>query len=135
MKQVGIWLDKRTAYIITKNEAAKQELEIVRSKIEEYNIGGGSGTKFKGGPQNVVQDGKYLEREKHQTKAYFKDIAAHVEDAEEIVIFGPAETARKFQKELNGNYAKIALKVNGLTTTDSMTENQMKAWVNEYFSS
>tara|TARA_R110000868_G_scaffold342697_1_gene603590 strand:- start:40 stop:231 length:192 start_codon:yes stop_codon:yes gene_type:complete len=40
--------------------------------IEIFNIRGGSGTRFKGRPQDVVQDSKYLERGKHQLNKYLK---------------------------------------------------------------
>ena len=46
MKNVGIWLDKRQAIIVTLlgNEEVVQYLD---SSIEEYHIGGGAGTKAK----------------------------------------------------------------------------------------
>lgn len=135
MKQVGIWIDKRTAHIIAQdNGGGKQDMKVVISKIEEYNIAGGSGTKFKGGPQNVVQDSKYLEREKHQTKAYFNEVAKQLTDADQIVIFGPAEMPPKLQKELVENNPRIASKIMEVSTADSMTKAQMKAWVSDYFS-
>ena len=103
------------------------------SAIENYNIGGGSGTKFKGGPQDVVQDSRYLEREKHQFKAYFKAIVLQLKNADAIVILGPAETNQKFKKELEENYKDINMVVKAVKKSDSMTDNQLKAWVKNFF--
>ncbi len=128
MKNLGIWLDKEKAYIICL-ENGKESIDMVISEVENYHISGGSGAKFKGGPQDVVQDSRYLEREKHQLKAYFSDIVGQIEKADAIVIFGPAETKDKLAKELQNNYKALSAKVKDVKTSDSMTENQLKALV------
>ncbi|MBE9490783.1 MAG: hypothetical protein IMY67_10855, partial [Bacteroidetes bacterium] len=111
----------------------KEEFTTIKSKVENFHIAGGSGTRFKGGPQDVVQDSKYLEREKHQLKAYFKQIASQIKYADAIVIFGPAEANEKFRKELQLHYKNISAKVKGLVRVDSMTKNQIKALVRDFF--
>ncbi|MDC8003779.1 hypothetical protein POV27_06935 [Aureisphaera galaxeae] len=133
MKQVGIWLDKKEAYIISQEGEREQKVKRIDSEIESFRPHGGSGTRFKGGPQDVVQDSKYLEREKHQMKMYFDRICEYLHEADAIVVFGPAETGQKFIKELEHSHKGIAAKVKALCKADSMTENQMKAWVRDYF--
>ena len=45
-KNKGIWLDKEKAYIVSlKNNLAV--IKTITSNIEDFHIGGGSGTKFK----------------------------------------------------------------------------------------
>jgi len=132
MKKLGIWLDKKKARIISL-ENEKEVMDTVLSEVEDFNIKGGSGTKFKGGPQDVVQDSKYLEREKHQLKSYFKEIASKIKDANAIVIFGPAQTKEKLRKELQENYKDLNAKVKAVKTADSMTDNQVKALVRDFF--
>lgn len=132
MKNLGIWLDKKNARIISL-ENEKEVMDTIVSEVEDYRIHGGSGTKFKGGPQDVVQDSKYLEREKHQLKAYFKEIASKMKDAKAIVIFGPAQTKEKLRKELQENYKELNVKVKAVKSADSMTDNQMKAFVRDFF--
>ena len=134
MKNTGIWIDKEKAYIVS-IENENETFETVSSNIEHYNIHGGSGTKFKGGPQDVVQDSKYLEREKQQLKQYFKTIANEINDANALVIFGPADTNEKFSQELHKNYKSLSAKIKGVEKADSMTDNQVKAWVRDYFKS
>ena len=134
MKQTGIWLDKDKALIVTlENET--ETLNTISSNIEHFKIQGGSGTRLKGGPQDVVQDSKYLEREKQQLKQYFKNIATKIEDTEALVIFGPAGTNEKFSKELQENYNSLSTKVKAVKKADSMTDNQVKAWVRDFFMS
>ncbi len=134
MKQTGIWLDKDKAYIVSL-ENENETFETVSSNIEHYNIHGGSGTRLKGGPQDVVQDSKYLEREKQQLKHYFKAIVSQINKTDALVIFGPAETYEKFSKELHENYNSLSTKIKGLEKADSMSDNQVKALVRDFFKS
>lgn len=132
MKNIGIWLDKDKAYIVRLGKE-NEKFETIMSNVEHYRIHGGSGSRLKGGPQDVVQDSKYLEREKHQLKRYFKEIASNIKDAKAIAIFGPAETKLKFKKEVDTNYHNLRDKIVHLETADSMTENQMRALIRDYF--
>lgn len=132
MKNIGVWMDKEKAHIITlSNETEK--IVTVFSEIESYHINGGSGSRFKGGPQDVVQDSKYLEREKNSFKSYFKEITLYLKKADTIVIFGPAEAGEKFNKKLQKKYKLIGNKVRAVLKADSMTLNQTKALVRDYF--
>lgn len=133
MKNTGIWLDKEKALIVTL-ENENETFTTLNSQIEDYRAVGGSGTKFKGGPQDVIQDSKFLEREKHQLKAYFKNIVTEIKDTDAIVIFGPAEASEKFSKELRENYNHLNTKIKGVKKADSMTNNQVKAWVKDFLS-
>lgn len=133
MKRIGIWMDKEKAHIM-RLIGEKEEFETIFSELEFFNPKGGSRTRTtKWGPQDVVQDSKYLEREKHQLKAYFNKLVEAISDAEAIAIFGPAETNEKFRKELANNHKALASKLKTVTKIDSMTENQIKALVRDYF--
>jgi hypothetical protein len=132
MKQVGIWIDKREAKIVT-IENGNEHLDTITSDIEDFHVGGGSGSRLKGGPQDVVQDSKYLEREGHQLTEFFKDIASSISDADAIVIFGPAQAGQKLDEELSKKYASLRHRVKSVEKVDNMTDNQIKAWVRDYY--
>lgn len=132
MKKIGIWLDKEKAHIVTlKNDA--ENFKTLFSELEFFHPKGGSGTKQKGGPQDVVQDSRYLEREKHQLKKYFHAIAESVSDASALVIFGPAQANEKLRAELELTYPQLAAKVKTMVKVDSMTQNQVKALVRDFY--
>ena len=57
MINTGIWLDKNKALIVSLTEETEVFKTII-SNVENFHIHGGSGTRFKGGPQDVVQDSK-----------------------------------------------------------------------------
>jgi hypothetical protein len=134
MKKVtGIWIDKRTAKMLTLS-ADTENFQTINSSIEEYHPKGGSGTRLKGGPQDVVQDSKYTEREKQQEKRYFKSITDVIEDSDSIVIFGPAEMGKKLYSEISESNPILYEKISEVAPADSMTDNQVKAWIRNYFS-
>ena len=133
MIKKGIWVDKNKALIIKVDADESYLLVTIQSNIDHYNIKGGSGTKFKGGPQDVVQDSKFLERENHQFKMFFREIVYKVTNAQEIVILGPSGAKGKFKKELEINYPNINSKVVSVEVADSMTDNQAVAWVKNFF--
>ena len=133
MKKVtGVWIDKRIAKIVTLHNDSENFLEI-NSSIEEFHPKGGSGTRLKGGPQDVVQDSKYTEREKHQQKRFFKSIIDVIEESDSIVIFGPAEMGVKLNTQISASNTQLHKKIKEVTSADSMTDNQVKAWVRAYF--
>ena len=132
MKKVGVWLDKRMAFIVTL-ENEKEVLSTIKSEVEEFHPTGGFGLGYKGTPQDVLAENKYLEREKHQLRAYFRKIVARIKNADTLVIFGPAETSEKFNKELHQHYQSLSVKIKGVKKADSMTNNQVKAWVRDFF--
>ena len=132
MRNIGIWLDKEKAHMVT-IENGNEVMDTLFSTVENYHIHGGSGTRLKGGPQDVVQDSKYLEREKHQLKEFFKNIAYRINDADSIVIFGPGDLYKKLNKEFEEHYKNIYKKVALIKKTDSMTKNQLKALIRAHF--
>ncbi len=129
MKKIGIWLDKEKANIVTLKDEMEKFLTI-NSDIEYYNV---KANKTAGGASEVVKDRKFLEREKHQTKSYFKLIASKIKDVNALVIFGPAQMREKFKKELDENYSHISAKVKGVIKVNKMTNNQIKALVRDFF--
>lgn len=132
MKNTGIWLDKNKALIVT-IEDEKENLRTIVSNVEHYHVHGGFGIRHSGGSQDVVQDSKYLEREKHQLKRYFKKVISKIEEADALVIFGPGEIREKFQKMIYEDYKGLSHKLLACEKTDSMTDNQVKAWVRGFF--
>ncbi|MBT8257223.1 MAG: hypothetical protein KJO49_02045, partial [Bacteroidia bacterium] len=110
-----------------------EKMTTIESNMEHFHPSGGSGTRFKGGPQDVVQDSKYLEKEKQQHKVYFRSIAPYLKGAHELAIFGPAQTGMRFAKHLERYNYMLFSKLKGVEKADSMTENQIKALVKNYF--
>ena len=128
MKNVGIWIDKKKAKIIS-IENGNEHIDTIVSNIEDFHPSGG----MKGGSQDFVQDSKYLEREKHQLTEFFKNIVISIENADAIVIFGPSQTGTKLHKELLEKHSPFHNKKISIEKADNMTDNQLMAWVRDYY--
>jgi stalled ribosome rescue protein Dom34 len=132
MKNIGIWMDKEKAQIVIL-EGEKVVLKTVESDLEFYKVRGGSRSKTRWGPQEVVHDSRYLEKEKHQVRAFFAKLAKAVKNADVISVFGPAEIKDRFAKEMKEKYPDIGSRINAVKTADSMTDKQVVAMVKEHF--
>ena len=127
--KIGLWIDSDQAYII---DHVHNNIARVDSGVDHFNVKGGSRGNTPYGPQQVVSESKMLERKKHQMKEFFENIGKLIQGSEEIAVFGPASTKNEFASwaETSHDYKG---KVVGVKTADSMTENQMKALVREFF--
>lgn len=132
MKKIGVWIDKEKAHIVTL-ENKTEKFNTIKSEVENFHPSGGFGLGYRGSPQDAMVENKYMEREKHQLKSYFKDLVTEMKDVDAIVIFGPSQTGEKFKKELDEQYKDVSAKVKGLQKADSMTDNQIIAWVKDFY--
>lgn len=132
MKNVGIWIDKSKALLVELQEG-DERVYTIESEVEDFHVTGGSRSKTRWGPQDVVQDSKYTEREKHQLQRYFEDISNALNEADAIAIFGPADTNLKLEQYLRKHNKELASRIRAVEKADSMTQNQVKALVKKAF--
>ena len=129
MRKVGIWIDQEKAHLVfLENE--QESLQTIESEVDTFHVKGGSRSKTRWGPQEVVHDSKYLERRKHQLKRYFEAVENAVKDTDEIGIFGPAEVYLKLEAHFT-NTREWADNIKMVQNVDSMTLNQVKALVRD----
>ncbi len=133
MGRIGIWIDKDKAMLVKMNEAG-ETLEVIESNMEHFNATKGeSGTHFRGGIQATPQDRKYLEREKRQHKDYFKTIIPKIKGATSLAIFGPAQTPDRFADHIKRYHSQLFTRIRVVQRADSMTDNQVKALVRDFY--
>lgn len=132
MKKVGIWLDQKEANVITLFENTQQQ-KIIYSDIETRE-------RFEGETKQYGRFGEqYLNYEKGQqkrikdlTNRYLNKIIQELNNVDEIMIFGPAQTKIKLEKLIQGN-PNLLSKLKDVQVSDNMTENQKVAYVKKYF--
>ena len=98
-KQAGIWIDSTKAIIVTL-DAGKEYITEIQSELENrvyHDKEGDKGSFF--GNQHMDSQKTFDERRKHQTNAYLKDVISKVNEADELYIFGQAETKTKQKKK------------------------------------
>ncbi len=132
-KQTGIWIDSKKAIIVTLNEGQETVTEI-QSDLENrvyHDKEGDKGSFF--GHQHINSEKTQEERKKHQMNIYLKDIITNVNEADEIYIFGPAETKTKLQQKINAEKTDISSRLKMVEPAESMTSNQIVAKVKKFY--
>lgn len=130
-RQTLIWMDNRVAEIFHL-EGEKIVEQIINSEVEEYNVTGGARSKAPWGPMDVVSESKMKERKRQQFSQYYKSISEVVADSDEVVIIGPAEAKIGLKKFMEAD-TNLQHKIKEVVSKDSMTTNQKRAMLGEFF--
>ena len=124
-KQTGLWIDHREAFIVFV-EGEGEQTSRVTSGMEKH-------VRFSGG--NRPEDGSADDQQDRQFAAhlnkYYDEVIAQVGVAESILIFGPGEAKREFEKRLVSK--GLGGRVVGVETVDKMTTPQIAAKVRQHF--
>ena len=131
-KQTGIWIDKEKAVIITLFNS-NHTIKHIESGIVTKERNSGEGKDFgRFGNQFLNSEKKKENKSKQQTDNYLEKVISDITESDEVVIFGPAEMKTQLEKRMLSRN-NIATKLLEVETADNMTDNQLIAWVKEYF--
>jgi len=132
IKQTGIWLDKEKAYIINLSEV-KHTFKTIESDLSVKERFEGEGKEYgKFGGQFLSMENKKNNRIKKQSVEYLKRIIWEINNSDKVVLFGPAEMKTDLEKMIIKDH-NLKDKLVAVQTADSMTENQLVAWVKEFY--
>jgi DNA polymerase III delta subunit len=131
-KNIGIWIDSKQAFIIkisTKNVSLKN----IESNIDFRERVEGESKKYgRFGGQYITYEKNRENRRNEQTNIYFKNLLKEISHCDTVVLFGPSTMKNQFEKEIQKNM-QMASKLVGVYNCDALTENQMIAWVKDYY--
>lgn len=130
--RTGIWLDKEQAIIINL-AAGKHTIKHLESNITSRERFPGESKKFgRFGNQFLSLESKKRNMVKNQSEEYLKNIIKEIKDVDKIVLFGPAEMKTHLEKAILKN-THVSNKLIAVEPADNMTENQLVAWVKDYY--
>lgn len=133
MQNVGVWIDTHKAVIVSLNGKEASVKDLISQVESRLRIKGDGDDQSRFGNQYINDEKSKEERHDHQVKSFLKDVIKEVEDAEKIVVFGPSIMKTELRKAIHDN-RQVSSKLLGVEPADEMTENQMVAWVKDYFS-
>ena len=129
--KVGVWIDLSKAIIVTIKGDERKMLVIDGIDNRERIPGEGKiYTRF--GSQFSNMEKQKESKLNHQVKAFLKSVEEQVRHSDELVIFGPANIKQELANLILKNKT-LAQKLKGVESADSMTDNQVAAWVATYF--
>jgi hypothetical protein len=132
-KKMGIWIDRRDAFLISiKNDRTTVE-HIESNADSHFRPKGGwkaSGTAV---AQSVTKEKTGDERRKHQLHDFYQALIQKIANIDTLLIFGPGEAKHELTKEIEkikGPRPRIA----AVKAAERLTENQLVAEVKSFFS-
>jgi hypothetical protein len=119
-KKLGIWLDHTTAHImeLKNNSISSKTIESLSEKGEKQTFGQDETLE-----QNTEQD---------QLADLFTRLSVVIKDYSDVLLFGPTNAKTELYNFLKTDKQFKNSKID-VATTDYITENQMQAFVKEYF--
>lgn len=129
---IGIWIDTHKAVVI-KLSNGEHTVKSIESQIDTKVRTPEESKKYGRFSGRYTTYGKNWANEKIQQTNYFLNILLiEVEDCDAVVLFGPSIMKIIFEKEIKNNLNLIG-KLAGIYDTDTVTENQMVAWVKDFY--
>jgi len=132
MRKIGIWIDQKEANLITltKNDVYSKT---IYSDIEtRVRIDGEKKQFGRFGDQFLVDEKGKENKLKEYTQKYLLRVLKELSSADEILLFGPAQTKFKLEK-LISNVPELAVKHKETKTSENMTHNQKLAYVKDFY--
>lgn len=129
---IGIWIDTHQAVLIKLSNGDETVKTIeshidtkVRTPEESKKYG-----RFEG--HYTTYEKNWANKKITQTTRFLKILLTEIDDCDAVVIFGPSIMKTIFEKEIKNDLNLIG-KLMGIFDADSMTENQMVAWVKDFY--
>ncbi len=131
-RQTGIWIDSSKAIIVALNGDTEKITEI-DSEVENsvyHDKEGNKGT-FSGG-HHGNSESKFENRKKEQLDFFIKEVLSYVKGADELFVFGPAETKIRLEQKIQDE-KMFSNKLKAVETADKMTLNEIVAKVKKFY--
>jgi len=121
-KKLGIWMDHSCVHLIEFPEGPL-EVIIIESDFTQEDR-----------EQTIARSEKTMHnKEQHQQLEYYKKVVEVIENYNNIILFGPTNAKVELFNILRADRRFEKIKID-VKQTDKMKENQMRAFVKDYFS-
>jgi hypothetical protein len=131
-KNIGIWIDSKQAFIINISNK-KHHIKKIESNIEFRERVEGESKKYgRFGGQYITYEKNRQNRRNEQTNLFFKNLLKEISNCNKVVLFGPSNMKNLLEKEIQNNM-QVKDTLEGVYNCDSITENQMVAWVKDFY--
>jgi len=131
-QRIGVWIDSKDAVVISITQNGEKIKKIASGIDTRLREDGEKNKQGRMGNQYMDPEKNRLNKKTEQQQQFFKEIMGEIEKADSIVLFGPSSMKYNLGKEIHKNI-KLCDKIDGVETADSMTENQMVAWIKDFY--
>lgn len=128
MNLYGIWIDHAHALIVKAQKNGEMTISEITSEVEPHHH---SGTQ-QGEHFTITDQDHENQTRAHEMNAFCKMILSHLQDAEEIVVFGPSTAKHELKHAIEAEKS-LHNKLKAVETTDKLTEAELKDFVMKAF--
>jgi len=121
VKQMGIWMDHSTAFL----------MELINDKFVENTVVSEFTHEKK---ESSLRKGENLmhNKEHHQQLSYYKKLSDIIKNYEAVILFGPTDAKNELLNILKADHLFKNIKIE-VKHSDKMTKNHMRDLVRSYF--
>jgi hypothetical protein len=131
-QKIGIWIDQSKASLVSVIEK-DASMRTIPSQISMKIREDGEGKDFgRFGHQYLDQQKKVENKRMQQKHDFIKNVLEELKDAQEFVVLGPAEMKTELRKTIEKD-KNLLSKLKSVENAEKMTDNQLVAWVKDYF--
>jgi hypothetical protein len=131
-KKTGIWIDTKQAVVVFL-EGSTHTIKTIHSNIESRErIPGETKWFTRFGNQFLNFEKRKKNRRANEIRNYLKDVVNEIRNTDELVLFGPAGMKTELEKAIWKETTHSPV-IRAVETADSMTDNQIVAWVKNYY--
>jgi stalled ribosome rescue protein Dom34 len=131
-QKMGIWIDQsKAALVVVEEDQTKMKTIVSPIALKPRNVDE-FGREIQFGHQHPDDDRHRQNKRMQQKQKFVKIIAEEIGQADEVVVLGPAEMKIELQKFIEGD-KELSARLKSVENADKMTDNQLIAWVKEYF--
>ncbi|MFH1943056.1 MAG: hypothetical protein ABIL68_13215 [bacterium] len=132
-KCIGVWIDHKKACVVSLVDGRKFHFEIESRINIDFDNFGCHRSSSPSGHRDKYSDSKIQNRYKKQLDLYYQSIIKSMQDAQNILIFGPGEAKYELKKKIL-KWKHLSSKIVGLESADRMTERQIEKKVQNFYS-
>jgi stalled ribosome rescue protein Dom34 len=114
VRHAAVWIDHKEAKIF---HIAAEGFDVTQVKAPHHHV-----------KRKAEEQGSHAGNER-----YFRDVAAALEDADEILVVGPSSAKLDFFRHVHKHDHALEPKILGVETLDHPTDGQLAAYVRHYF--
>ena len=121
IKHLGIWMDHSIAFLMDLTNDTIVQNRIVSEFTHQEK-------------ENSLKKNEIFKhnKEQHQQSSFYKTLSETIRNYQEVILFGPTEAKNELFNLLKADHLFEKIKIE-VKDSDKMTENQMHAFVREYF--
>lgn len=115
-------MDSESAHFMEFSDEPKQEAEIESTfthEVKQVSLGKN---------ENIMHN-----KEQHQQADYYKRLGEVIKNYDEVLLFGPSNAKSELVNTLKSDHHFDKIKIE-VMSAEKMTENQLHAFVKDYFS-